>query len=420
MKNSKEGIVEQTCIIVGASHAAAQLAPSLRQEGWQGRIVVIGDEPHLPYHRPPLSKAYLLGEKDSNDLLIRAADAYAKFGIEFRLGERVVSIDRERKSVTLQDGSTLAYDKLALCTGTRVRTVALPGAQLEGVHYLRGIADIDRIRRHVQPGAHAAIVGGGYIGLETAAVLNRLGMRVTVLEMAPRVLARVTAPDVSAFFERVHREEGVDIRTGVTVDRFEGDARVEQIVLRDGTTLAASLVVVGVGVMPNVELAQAAGLDVDNGIVVDACARTADPDIVAAGDCSLHPSPYYGRIRLESVPNATEQAKAAAAALCGKDKPYRALPWFWSDQYDIKLQIAGLNAGYDQVVVRGSRDTGRSFSAFYLKSGRLVAADCINRAQEFMQSKRLIAEGIAVDAARLADETFSLKSLFEAAQQQSD
>ncbi|MHB9836170.1 NAD(P)/FAD-dependent oxidoreductase [Paraburkholderia terrae] len=417
MSDSKGGIVEGTCIIVGASHAAAQLAPSVRQEGWQGRIVVIGDEPHLPYHRPPLSKAYLLGEKNSHDLLIRTADAYEKFGIEFRLGERVASIDRVRKQVTLQDGSSLAYDKLALCTGTRVRTVDMPGAQLAGMHYLRGIADIDRIRRHVNEGGHAAIVGGGYIGLETAAVLKRLGMRVTVLEMAPRVLARVTAPEVSAFFERVHREEGVDIRTGVCVERFEGNGHVERIVLRDGAVLPATLVVVGVGVMPNVELAQQAGLEVDNGIVVDACARTSDPDIVAAGDCTMHLSPYYGRIRLESVPNATEQAKAAAAAICGKDKPYRALPWFWSDQYDIKLQIAGLNAGYDQVVIRGQRDAGRSFTAFYLKQGRLVAADCVNRAQEFMVSKRLIAEGVAVDPARLGNEDFPLKSMFETVQQ---
>lgn len=405
-----------TCIIVGASHAAAQLAPSVRQEGWQGRIVVIGDEPHLPYHRPPLSKAYLLGEKNSHELLIRTAEAYEKFGIEFRLGERVASIDRARKQVTLQDGSQLAYDKLALCTGTRVRTVDLPGAQLPGVHYLRGIADIDRIRCHVNEGGHAAIVGGGYIGLETAAVLKRLGMHVTVLEMASRVLARVTAPEVSAFFERVHREEGVDIRTGVCVECFEGNGHVERIVLRDGAVLPATLVVVGVGVMPNVELAQQAGLEVDNGIVVDACARTSDPDIVAAGDCTMLPSPYYGRIRLESVSNATEQAKAAAAAICGKDKPYRALPWFWSDQYDIKLQIAGLNAGYDQVVVRGQRDTGRSFTAFYLKQGLLVAADCVNRAQEFMISKRLIAESVAVDAERLGNEGFPLKSLFQTVQ----
>ncbi|KWI47387.1 pyridine nucleotide-disulfide oxidoreductase [Burkholderia pseudomultivorans] len=412
-----ESIVTQTCIIVGASHAAAQLAPSLRQEGWNGRVVVIGDEPHLPYHRPPLSKAYLLGEKRVDELLIRTADAYARLDIEFRLGERVASIDRTTKSITLESGEVLPYDKLALCTGTRVRTVALPGCELPGVHYLRGIADIDRIKAGVRPGARAVIVGGGYIGLETAAVLNRLGMQVSVLEMAPRVLARVTAPEVSSFFERVHREEGVDIRTGVTVSHFEGGERVAQVVCGDGTAIPADLVVIGVGVLPNVELAEQAQLAVDNGIVVDACARTTDPDIVAVGDCTRHPSPYYGAIRLESVPNATEQAKSAAAALCGKDKPYRALPWFWSDQYDIKLQIAGLNHGYDQVVVRGRREAGRSFCVFYLKDGQLVAADCVNRPQEFMLSKRLIAEGIEVMSAQLADETFALKSLLDGVKQ---
>lgn len=407
-------MMERTCIIVGASHAAAQLAPSLRQEGWEGRIVVVGDEPYLPYHRPPLSKAYLLGDKHADDLLIRAADVYTRFNIEFRLGDRVESIDRGGKTVSLRSGEKLAYDKLALCTGTRVRTVTLPGSTLPGVHYLRNIGDIDRIRAEVRAGGHAVIVGGGYIGLETAAVLTKLGMRTTVLEMAPRVLARVTAPQVSGFFERVHREEGVVIHTGVAVRGFEGETRVDQVVCADGTSYPADLVIIGVGVMPNVELAADANLATDNGILVDACARTADPDIVAAGDCTMHPSPYYGYIRLESVPNATEQAKSAAAALCGKDKPYSALPWFWSDQYDIKLQIAGLNQGYDEVVVRGDREGSRSFCAFYLKSGRLIAADCVNRPQEFMFSKKLIAERIEVSAVQLADETLSLKSLVEA------
>lgn len=408
--------MSRTCIIVGASHAAAQLAPGLRQEGWDGRIVVIGDDPHLPYHRPPLSKAYLAGEKGREDLLIRTAGAYARFDIEFRLGERVASIDREGRSVSLASGASLAWDKLALCTGTRVRAVELPGAALPGVHYLRSMADIDRIRAGVCPGKRAVIVGGGYIGLETAAVLHQLGMHVSVLEMAPRVLARVSAPEVSAFFERVHREAGVAIHTGVALARFEGSGRVEQVVSRDGERWAADLVVIGVGVLPNVELAANAGLAVDDGIVVDACARTSDPDIVAAGDCARHPSPWYGAVRLESVPNATEQAKSAAAALCGKSKPYAALPWFWSDQYDIKLQIAGLNHGYDTLVVRGDRTAGRSFAAFYLKAGRLVAADCVNRPQEFMASKRLIAERIDVDAAQLVDEGFALKTLVASAQ----
>ncbi|MGF6507351.1 NAD(P)/FAD-dependent oxidoreductase [Paraburkholderia sp. 32] len=407
--------MERTCIIVGASHAAAQLAPSLRQEGWEGRIVVIGDEPRLPYHRPPLSKAYLLGDKQADDLLIRAADVYARFNIEFRLGERVDSIDRSDRTVTLRSGEKLAYDKLALCTGTRVRTVTLPGSTLLGVHYLRNIDDIDRIKADVRAGGRAVIVGGGYIGLETAAVLTKLGMHTTVLEMAPRVLARVTAPQVSGFFERVHREEGVDIRTEIAVRGFEGTSRVEQVVCEDGTVFAADLVIIGVGVMPNVELAAQANLATDNGILVDACARTGDPDIVAAGDCTMHPSPYYGYIRLESVPNATEQAKSAAASVCAKEKPYAALPWFWSDQYDIKLQIAGLNQGYDQVAVRGDLESGRSFCAFYLKDGRLIAADCVNRPQEFMFSKKLIAEQIEVSAAQLADEALPLKSLIEIA-----
>ncbi|MFP3566419.1 NAD(P)/FAD-dependent oxidoreductase [Paraburkholderia sp. SIMBA_030] len=407
--------MERTCIIVGASHAAAQLAPSLRQEGWEGRIVVIGDEPRLPYHRPPLSKAYLLGDKHTDDLLIRAADAYGRFKIEFRLGERVDSIDRGDRTVTLRSGEKLAYDKLALCTGTRVRTVTLPGSTLPGVHYLRNIDDIDRIRADVRAGGRAVIVGGGYIGLETAAVLTKLGMHTTVLEMAPRVLARVTAPQVSGFFERVHREEGVDIRTEIAVRGFEGTSRVEKVVCADGTFFAADLVIIGVGVMPNVELAAQANLATDNGILVDACARTADPDIVAAGDCTMHPSPYYGYIRLESVPNATEQAKSAAASLCGKERPYAALPWFWSDQYDIKLQIAGLNQGYDQVAVRGDLQAGRSFCAFYLKDGRMIAADCVNRPQEFIFSKKLIAERIEVSAAQLADEALPLKSLIEVA-----
>ncbi|MGA7781743.1 MAG: FAD-dependent oxidoreductase [Paraburkholderia sp.] len=405
--------MDDTCIIVGASHAAAQLAPSLRQEGWKGPIVVIGDEPCLPYHRPPLSKAYLLGEKNADDLLIRTADVYARFGIEFRLSERVVAINRGSKTVTLRGGEVLSYGKLAICTGTRVRSVTLPGSSLGGIHYLRNIGDIDRIRTDVRAEGSAVIVGGGYIGLETAAVLTRLGMRVSVLEMAPRVLARVTAPQVSEFFERVHREEGVAIRTNIAVSGFEGGTRVERVICVDGTRLPADLVIVGIGVTPNVELAEQANLSTDNGVLVDACARTSDPDIVAVGDCTMHPSPLYGYIRLESVPNATEQAKSAAATLCGKEKPYQALPWFWSDQYDIKLQMAGLNHGYDQVAVRGDRATGRSFSAFYLKNGKLVAADCINRPQEFMFSKKLIAEHIEVSPAHLADESLAFKSLLD-------
>ncbi len=404
--------MSKTCIIIGASHAAAQLAPSLRQEGWEGRILVIGDEPYVPYHRPPLSKAYLSGEKDVDGILIRPQAIYEKNDIEFKLGVRVEAINRAHKTVTLTNGEVLSYDKLALCTGSRVRTVSLPGTNLTGVHYLRDIADVEKIKGDVSAGKNAVIVGGGYIGLETASVLKKLGMNVTVLEMAPRVLARVTAPELSEFYTRVHTDEGVDIKTGIAVSGFEGDGHVTRVACADGTGFDADLVVIGVGIVPNVELAEAAGLEVENGIVVDGFARTADPDIVAAGDVTNHPNRLYDRrLRLESVPNASEQAKTAAASICGKEKAYDALPWFWSDQYDLKLQIAGLSQGYDQVVIRGDRNTGRSFTAFYLKEGKLISADCVNRPQEFMISKRLIAEGIPVNPVRLADEGVAPKEL---------
>ena len=401
----------QTAIIVGASHAASQLAVSLRQEGWAGRILVLGDEALAPYNRPPLSKTYLLGEESPQQLLIRADEAYARSGVEMRLGVRVTAIDRKARRVHTAAGEALDYDKLALCTGARVRRVDLPGATLTGVHYLRTIADVDRIRADVQQARQAVVIGGGYIGLETAAALRQSGLEVTVLEMAPRVLARVTAPEVSAFYQRVFAEEGVRILTGVAVERLEGSERVTQVLCADGTRLAADLVVVGVGVVPNVELAAEAGLAVQDGVLVDACARTADPDIVAAGDCTRHPSPFYGLVRLESVPNAMEQAKSAAASLCGKEKPYRALPWFWSDQFDLKLQIAGLNQGYDALVFRGDRASGRKFSAFYLRAGRIIAADCVNRPQDFIASKKLIAAGAAVDPLLLANEEVKLAGL---------
>jgi len=341
--------MSQTCIIIGASHAAAQLAPSLRQQGWAGRILIVGDENYLPYHRPPLSKAFLSGEKDVDDILIRPSAAYAKHEIEFKLGTRAEKIDRAHKTVTLRGGEVLNYDKLALCTGSRVRTVTLPGTELAGIHYLRNIHDVDAIKAHVAEGKRAVIVGGGYIGLETASVLRKLGMDVTVLEMAPRVLARVTAPELSEFYTRVHTDAGVDIKTGIAVTGLEGKQQVEAVTCADGSRFPANLVIIGVGIVPNVELAEAAGLTVNNGIVVDEFARTNDPDIVAAGDVANHPNKLYNlRLRLESVPNAGEQAKSAAASICGKDVAYHALPWFWSDQYDLKLQIAGLSAGYDQ------------------------------------------------------------------------
>jgi 3-phenylpropionate/trans-cinnamate dioxygenase ferredoxin reductase subunit len=295
-----------------------------------------------------------------------------------------------------------------------VRRLPVPGESLRNVLYLREIVDVHALRAAVVPGGQAVVVGGGYIGLEAAASLRKLGMEVTVLEAQPRVLQRVTAPEVSAFYTRVHEEEGVRVLTQVSVAALEGDAQVRAVRLADGRRLDADLVVVGVGVLPASALAQEAGLDVDNGIVVNEHARTNDEHIYAIGDCTRHYNPIYRRwLRLESVQNASDQARTAALALCGKPTPYRALPWFWSDQYDLKLQIAGLSEGFDEVVMRGDPRSGRSFAAFYFHDGRLIAVDAVNRPKEFMLSKRLLAEGKSADPRRIADETIDLKDCFQ-------
>ena len=404
--------MSETCVIIGASHAAAQLAPTLRQEGWQGRIIIVGDEPYIPYHRPPLSKTFLSGEKSLEDINIRPPVIYEKAEIEFMLNTRVESIDRDNKKLNLDTGESINYDKLALTLGSRVRKVDLPGIDLEGVYYLRDVNDVEKIRAHVAAGKKAVIVGGGYIGLETAAVLRKSGMEVSVLEMMDRVLQRVTAPEVSAFYDRIHSEEGVKIVCGVGVSAIEGESKVAKVICSDGSEYAADLVVVGVGIVPNVELAEAAGLEVNNGIVVDEFARTSDADIVAAGDCTMHHNALYDRdIRLESVQNATDQARVAALTLCGKEKAYDALPWFWSDQYDLKLQIAGLSQGYDEVIVRGDRENSRSFAAFYLKDGVVISVDAVNKPPEFMVGKRLISGKVKVDESKLADDSVSMKEL---------
>ncbi len=404
--------MSQTCVIIGASHAAAQLAPTLRQEGWQGRIIIIGEEPFIPYHRPPLSKTYLAGEKTMDDINIRPPIVYEKAEIEFLLNTRVEAIDRDNKSLSLDNGESLSYDKLALTVGSRVRKVDLPGVDLGGIYYLRDANDVEQIKTRVAAGKKAVIVGGGYIGLETAAVLRKLGMEVTVLEMMERVLQRVTAPEVSEFYDRVHRQEGVTICCGVGVTAFSGKGDIEKVICSDGNVYDADLVVVGVGIVPNIELAEAAGLEVNNGIVVNEYAVTSDADIVAAGDCTYHHNALYDRmIRLESVQNATDQARVAALSLCGKDKAYDALPWFWSDQYDLKLQIAGLSQGYDEVIVRGDRQNSRSFAAFYLKDGVVIAVDAVNKPPEFMVGKRLITGKVSVDKTKLADENVPMKEL---------
>jgi 3-phenylpropionate/trans-cinnamate dioxygenase ferredoxin reductase subunit len=400
-------------VIIGASHAGAQLAANLRQQGWDGAISLLGDEAMPPYHRPPLSKDYLSGDKHSDQLLIRPGTFYEKSGIDLLLGTRVTGIDREARTLTLHDGATVPYTRLALATGAQVRRLDVPGVDLDGVFYLRDLGDVDRIRAYLGPGKRAVIIGGGYIGLETAASLRKQGLEVTVLEAQSRVLQRVTAPEISAFYSRVHAEEGVEIRTGAAVTAIQGEGAVAGVSLSDGAYLAADLVIIGIGVLPATDLAEAAGLEVDNGIVVDEYARTSDRDIVAAGDCTNHHNPIYDlKLRLESVQNATDQARTAAATLCGKLEPYRALPWFWSDQYDLKLQIAGLSLGYDNVVLRGNADRGRSFAAFYFSGDRLLAVDAVNRPKEFMATRRALTQGLSADPEALADEGADIQQLF--------
>ena len=404
--------MSETFVIVGASHAAAMLAPSLRQQGWQGRIIVVGAEASIPYHRPPLSKDFLAGEKTLDEILIRPAKVYEKSEVEFILETSVESINRDNKTVRLSNNETLSYDKLALTVGSKVRKVNLPGVDLDGVFYLRDLKDVERISAHISPGANAVIVGGGYIGLETAAVLNRKGMNVTVLEMMERVLQRVTAPVVSEFYTRIHEEEGVSIRCGIGVTGFKGNGRVAKVLCSDGSEFPADLVIIGIGILPNTALAEAAGLQVDNGIVVNAQAQTSDPDIFAAGDCTYHHNTVYARwVRLESVQNATDQSRVIAGAVCGKEMSYNAVPWFWSEQYDLMLQIAGLSQGYDEIITRGDPGNGRGFAAFYLSAGRVIAVDAVNRPQEFMFTKKLIPAQKTVDKIKLADNDVPIKEL---------
>lgn len=401
----------QTCVIIGASHAGSSLATTVRKEGWLGRIIVLGDETVLPYHRPPLSKALLMGEKTADQLEIFRSAVYEKANIELRLGVSVEKIDRAGKTVLLNNGETIAYDKLGLCTGARVRKLDIPGANLKGVHYLRTLADAQAIQKDVKAGGKAVIVGGGYIGLETAASLRKLGMEVTVLEMMNRILERVTAPELSAYYSDLHQRHAVNIIVNAQALELRGTDHVRQVVCNEGRTLDADLVIIGIGVIPNTELAADAGLEINNGVVVDEFAQTADPDIVAVGDCTNHPNDLLGyRLRLESVPNAMEQAKSAATSICGQAKSYHALPWFWSDQYNAKLQIAGMNRGYERVVIRGVPSSDQ-FVAWYLKGDQVLAADCINSPKDFMTAKKIISQKIVMKEADLADLAVDLTTL---------
>ena len=398
-------------VIIGAGQAAAQACVSLRQFGFEGSIDLVGDEAALPYQRPPLSKAYMKGEFEPERLYFKPAAWYEDQNIKLHLSTSVASLDVAQQSVSLDSGETLSYDALILSTGSRPRSLPTPGADLANVFDLRSLADVDRIRPTLEAGRNIVIVGAGYIGLEAAAVARQMGLNVTVLEMADRVLERVTSPILSEFYEGLHAKHGVDIRTGARLAELAGDGAVEAAILADGTRIPADIVLVGIGIVPNQELAQSAGIVCQNGIVTDRDARTSDAHVFAAGDCSARPLVHYDREgRLESVHNAIEQGKLAAAAIMGKPRPMEDCPWFWSDQYDVKLQIAGLSTGYDDYVVRGDVASGK-FAVFYGKSGTLIAADAINSPPEFMLAKKLVMAKTPFDRDKLADVSVSVKEL---------
>jgi 3-phenylpropionate/trans-cinnamate dioxygenase ferredoxin reductase subunit len=402
--------LSDTLAIVGSGHAGASAAEALRREGYAGRVVLAGAEPHLPYQRPPLSKKLLAGELPFERTLIKSAGYYGQTNIELRLGHAVTRIDCAQHRIAFDDGDSLEYRRLLLCLGSAARRLSVPGATLPGVHYLRTIDDVEAIRASCRPGVRLIVVGGGYIGLEIAATCLKLGLDVTVLEMLERVMNRVVAPEVSAFFAAEHLAQGVKLHCNTAVAAFEGDATVREVVCVDGRRFAADLVVIGAGIVPVTQIAADAGILCDNGIVVDEHCRTSVADVYAAGDCTNHPSPRYGRrVRLESVDNAFEQARSAVSNMLDKSTVHDKVPWFWSDQYDLKLLIVGLSHGYDRCVVRGDPAT-RSFSACYLRDGELLALDAINSPRDYMAARKLIAERARLDPVRLADPAVELRA----------
>ncbi len=401
----------ETVVIAGAGHAAGQVVATLKHKKFAGRIVLVGEESHLPYQRPPLSKKFLAGELQAERLYVKPAAFYDDAQCDVRLGVRVDRIDRDASRLITADGQEIAYTTLILALGSRVRKVPVAGSDLDGVHYLRNIDDVDRIRAGIESAQSLVIIGAGYIGLEVAAVCRERGLDVTVIEMADRVLSRVVAPEVSVFFQAKHADHGVKILLSTQLDAFQGDGRLRSVRTTDGQEVPADLCIVGIGITPNTGLAEAAGLEVDDGIVVDDMCRTSDQDIYAIGDCTSHPNSIYGRrLRLESVHNALEQAKTAASNICGSQARYSQVPWFWSDQYDVKLQIAGLSQGYDQTVLRGNPDDGK-FACLYLQQGSLIAVDAINSPRDFVQSKQLIANRAVIDPMLLADAAVALRDL---------
>jgi 3-phenylpropionate/trans-cinnamate dioxygenase ferredoxin reductase component len=398
-------------VIIGAGQAGLQTAEALRAEGWQGDLILLGEEPHAPYHRPPLSKAYLMGESSAEQLTMRAPEALSRKAIEIRIGCRVNRIDCVERVVHLDQGDRLAYHRLVLATGARARQ--LPGADWQGVFQLRTLEDCTRIGEAMATAHHIAVIGGGFIGLEFAAVARKKGKSVTVIEAANRLMARAVSAEVSEIYARLHTERGVVLRLGSGVAGFTStNGRVSGITLSDGHNVSADLVLMGIGILPNQELAEAAGISCASGIIIDSCGRTSDPFVFACGDCTATRLENGDFRRLESVQNAIEQAKSCAASIMNRERPFTAAPWFWSDQYDVKLQMVGTSQGHDHSVIRGDTNAYKC-SIFYFAGERLIGIDSLNRPQDHMAGRRLLDEGMGLTPQQAADESFLLNQLFK-------
>ena len=411
-------------VIVGAGHGGAQVAVMLRTQKFSGSIAIIGEEPELPYERPPLSKEYFAGEKEFERIQLRPAKYWDERDVTMLLGKRVVSVDAVGHTVTTDSGETVGYGKLVWATGGHPRMLPIPGGDLPGVQGVRTRADADAMKAASETAKQIVVIGGGYIGLEAAAVLTKAGKKVVLLEAQDRVLARVAGADLSRFYEKEHRDRGVDLRLGVCVEAIEGDTHVTGVRLSDGAVIPADLVIVGIGIVPAVEPLIAAGADCAlhitdegsaNGVRVDPLCKTSLPDIYAIGDCAAHANDFAegAEIRLESVQNANDQANVVAKGIVGDEAPYHAIPWFWSNQYDLKLQTAGLSTGHDQAVLRGD-PANRSFSVVYLKAGKVIALDCINATKDYVQGRMIVTAGLRATAEQLADTETPLKALLPA------
>lgn len=410
--NLRVNKTEQRIVILGAGQAGAQTAVSLRQLGHTGEIVLVGEEPDAPYQRPPLSKGYLKGELERERLYLKGDDYYAEHGVKLMLGVRAETIDAAANRVTLSTGEQLDWDSLVIATGARARKLSAPGSDLPEVLELRTLADIDLLKPHARKGVSVLVIGAGYIGLEAAAALTQMGVSVRILEAAPQVLGRVAGPEIGAFFLDKHRASGVELMLNAKLDSFIGEGgKLTGARLADGETIACDVALVGIGVVPNMEIAQAAGIACGNGVIVDERARTDHPDIYAIGDVALRPLTHYRREgRLESVHNAIEGGKIAAAAILDAPPPPIDVPWFWSDQYDVKLQTAGIWAGADASIVRGDPESG-SFSVFYLKAGAVIAVDAVNAPPDFIVGKKLVAAAVSVAPTELSDTSLSMKDI---------